>query len=600
MRLAKAGTACQSALMISFDPTAPFVLLDDARRGGSAELFTTPTEIIVAQRREGVRPALERLRRAQRDGRWAAGFIGFEAGYALESRLEPLFRDPCDGLPLLWFGLFDARTRVADGAVEALLGEGRATVGPLRPRIDAADYAAMIRCTQALIEAGDIYQANITFAADVAIDGHPLAVYRRLRGAQAAPHGALVNTGRDWALSFSPELFFTLTEGRLTTRPMKGTAARSPIADAAVAAALAADPKNRAENLMIVDLLRNDLSRVAAEGSVEVDALFEVETYPTVHQLTSTVSATLDAERDAVDVLEALFPCGSVTGAPKIRAMEIIAQIEPHPRGLYTGSIGRLGPDGSAAFNVAIRTLVIAGDRRSAKLGLGAGIVADSEPASEWLECLTKAAFLRRSSRPFDLIETMRFDPTHGLLRLPRHIERLDESAAHWRFAFNRHFVLNQIQATVGELTQPSRVRVLLAPSGDVTVQASALPPPPTGPVEVALADLPVDPADPRLFHKTTDRDFYDTPRRASGAFELLFVNDRGELTEGSFTNIFVPRAGRLLTPPLAAGLLPGVLRAELLETGRAAEALLTPADLAGDFLIGNSLRGLIAARLRA
>jgi para-aminobenzoate synthetase/4-amino-4-deoxychorismate lyase len=586
--------------MTTFDPTAPFVLLDDARRSGTAELFTAPAEIVVAATRDEVRPALERLRAAQRGGRWAAGFIGFEAGYALEPRLRPLFRAPQDGLPLLWFGLFDRRTPLAGEEVATLLGDGRAAIGALRPRIDAAGYAQMIGDAQALIGAGDIYQANITFAADVAVAGHPLAIYRCLRGAQAAPHGALVHTGDAWALSFSPELFFTLADGKLTTRPMKGTAARSPVDDRSVAAALAADPKNRAENLMIVDLLRNDLSRVAARGSVAVDSLFEVETYPTVHQMTSTVSATLAAGRDAVDVLDALFPCGSVTGAPKIRAMEVIAQIEPHARGLYTGSIGRLAPDGGASFNVAIRTLVMAGDRAAATLGLGAGIVADSEPAAEWAECLTKAAFLRRPTHPFDLIETLRFDPVEGLLRLPRHLERLAASAAHWRFAFDRHFVLNQIQATVGELARASRVRVVLAPTGDVAVQASPLPPTPAGPVEVALAALAVGRSDPRLFHKTSDRDFYDVPRAASGAFELLFVNDRGELTEGSFTSLFVPRAGMLLTPPLAAGLLPGVLRAELLDSGKAVEADLTPADLAGEFFIGNSLRGLIAARLRA
>lgn len=586
--------------MTAFDPTAPFVLLDDARRDGGAELFAAPVEIVVAQALAEVAPALARLRAAQAAGRWAAGFIGFEAGYALEPRLAPRFRRPADGLPLLWFGLFAQRTTLAASEVEALFGEWRAAAGPVMPRIDAANYAAMIRDAQRLIDAGDIYQANLTFTADVAVEGHPLAIYRQLRGAQAAPHGALVHTGSAWALSFSPELFFTLADGRLVTRPMKGTAARSPVADAAVAAALAADAKNRAENLMIVDLLRNDLSRVAADASVEVDALFDVETYPTVHQMTSTVSARLGDGRDAIDVLATLFPCGSVTGAPKIRAMEVIAAIEPQPRGLYTGSIGRLGPDGSARFNVAIRTLVIAGDGRAASLGLGAGIVADSEPAAEWAECLTKAAFLRRSARGFDLIETLRFDPEEGLPRLARHMQRLAASAAHWRFAFDRHFILNQIQATVGELEQPARLRVVLAPDGNVAVQASPLPAAPAAPVEVALAALPVDADDPRLFHKTTDRDFYDAPRRAAGTFEVLFVAADGQLTEGSFTSLFVPRGGRLLTPPLTAGLLPGVLRAELLDSGEAVEARLTPADLADGFFVGNSLRGLIPARLRA
>ena len=585
--------------MTVFDPTAPFVLLDDARRDGGGELFAAPIEIIEATSPDAVRPALERLRGAIAGGRWVAGFLGFEAGYVLEPRLQPRFRPPADGLPLLWFGLFERRAALAPGEVAALLVDRRATLGPLVPRIDESAYAAMVREAQALIAAGDIYQANVTFTADVAIDGHPLALYRRLRAAQGAPYGAVVHTGRAWALSFSPELFFTLADGALTARPMKGTAARSPLADADAAAALAADPKNRAENLMIVDLLRNDLSRIAVAGSVEVDALFKVETYPTVHQMTSTVTATLAPGYDAIGVLETLFPCGSVTGAPKIRAIEVIADIEPTPRGLYTGSIGRIGPDGGAAFSVAIRTLVIGDDRRRASLGLGAGIVADSDPADEWAECLTKAAFLGRAPRRFDLIETLRFDPKSGLVRLPAHMARLGASAGYFGFQFDRHLVLNQIQATIGELIEPMRIRLLLAGDGMIAVQASPLPPVPTGAVEVTLAALAVEPGDVRLFHKTTDRDFYDTPRRASDAFETLFVSERGELTEGSFTTVFVPRGDRLLTPPLSAGLLPGVLRAELIDAGRAVEASLTAGDLTGEFFIGNSLRGLIRAKLR-
>jgi para-aminobenzoate synthetase/4-amino-4-deoxychorismate lyase len=400
------------------------------------------------------------------------------------------------------------------------------------------------------------------------------------------------------ALSFSPELFFALEGGRLTTRPMKGTARRapSPEADRAAAAALAADAKNRAENLMIVDLLRNDLSRVAQPGSVAVDRLFEVETYPTIHQMTSTVSARLREEADAVDVIEALFPCGSVTGAPKIRAMEVIAEVERQPRGLYTGSIGAISADGSAAFNVAIRTLVLADGRAS--LGLGAGIVADSDAESEWAECLSKAAFLTQRTARFDLIETLRYEPGAGLARLDGHLARLRASAAYWGFAVNEAAVRTVLDEATRGVAAPSRIRLVVGRSGSVAVQVGPLPPCPTEPVRVALAALPVAANDPRLAHKTSDRDFYDGARRAAGAFEVLFVDAGGRLTEGSFTNLFVPRHGRLATPPLAAGLLPGVLRAELLASSEAFEAELTPADLAGGFLIGNSLRGLLRARL--
>lgn len=584
-----------------FDPVQPFVLLDDAsRQSRGAELFTRSRSTVAATSPDEVAGALDRLRAATRDGLWAAGFIGFEAGFALEPRLRPRFRPPTDGLPLLWFGLFEHRRRLGPDEVQALFPDYRASVAQVGPRVGSAAHFAQVRAAQELIASGDIYQANVTFPVDVDFAGHPLALYRVLREAQAAPHGALVHTGAAWALSCSPELFFALADGKLTTRPMKGTAARAPIAadDDEAVAALASDPKNRAENLMIVDLLRNDLSRVAAPGSVDVDALYRIETYPTVHQMTSTVTARLAPGLDAIDVLRALFPCGSVTGAPKIRAMEVIADLEPEPRGLYTGSIGRIGPDGSADFNVAIRTLVV-NSTGQATLGLGSGIVADSEPAAEWDECLTKAAFLTRYRRGFDLIETLRFDPADGLARLGGHMERLAASAAHWRFDLNLHHVLNQLQATVGRLTAPARVRLLLAADGEIAVHAAPLPPSPGEPVEVALARLGVASDDPRLFHKTSDRDFYDAPRRASGAFELLFINQSGELTEGSFTSLFVPRDGKLLTPPLSSGLLPGVLRAELLARGEAVEAALTPSDLPDEFFIGNSLRGLMRARLR-
>lgn len=581
-----------------FDPSQPFVLIDDARAQGSrgARLFADPAEIIVAETADAVMPALRRLEEAVARGRWAAGFLAYEAGHAIEPRLMPLARPAADGLPLLWFGLFD---RCHHLMADELLSAAAAGAMAAEPMLDADAYRAMVARVQDYIAAGDVYQVNLTFPAEVAIHGHPLALYRRLRGAQAAPHGALIHLGGRWVLSFSPELFFTLEAGRLTTRPMKGTAARAPTLDAdrAIAAALAADAKNRAENLMIVDLLRNDLSRVAVPGSVAVDGLFTVETYPTVHQMTTTVTARLRPGLTAVDALRHLFPCGSVTGAPKIRAMEIIAEVEPAPRGLYTGSIGWLSPEGDAAFNVAIRTLVLQQGGR-ATLGLGSGIVADSEADAEWRECATKAAFVARRARHFDLIETLRFTPGEGFAYLDRHLARLTASAAYWNFAYDAAAARAALDAAVVGATGPTRVRLLLGPSGVLTVQTAPLGPSPEGPVEVGLASCPIASDDPRLFHKTTDRRAYDEARAHSGRFELLFVNAEGKLCEGSFTNLFVPRGGRLLTPPLSAGLLPGVLRAELLARGEAVEAELAPSDLEGGFYIGNALRGLMKARL--
>ncbi|WP_300534633.1 aminodeoxychorismate synthase component I [Sphingosinicella sp.] len=579
--------------------SAPFVALDDARGDGARPLtlYSGAHAIITAARRDEVRPALDALRRHVDAGRHVAGFLVYEAGHALEPRLFSIPERSAE-TPLVWFGVFDAPQMVPP---ETLLGAafGRdARVSAPEPALDAARYAAALGTVKALIEAGDIYQANLTFPTRLAVEGHPLALYARLRRAQRMGHGALVFTGDAWILSFSPELFFTLAGGVLETRPMKGTAPRRPLAaeDAAMAAALAADPKNRAENLMITDLIRNDLARVAEAGSVTVRDAFAVERYPTVHQMTTTVDARLRQGLDAFDVLEALFPCGSITGAPKIRAMEVIDAVEARPRGVYTGAIGAISP-GAAHFNVAIRTIEIR--NQNATMGIGSGIVADSDAASEWRECGEKMAFVSASGRPFHLIETMGFTPDDGIAHLSLHLERLEQSAAWHDFRFDRHEVRNLLQAAVGALRTPARVKLVVAAGGGAAVSCTP-PPAPSASARVVIVPLPVAPGDPRLAHKTSDRAFYDTARRASGMDEVIFERSDGRLTEGSFTNLFVERDGLLLTPPASDGLLPGVLRRHLLETGRAREASLTRADLEDGFLLGNALRGLFRAALVA
>jgi para-aminobenzoate synthetase / 4-amino-4-deoxychorismate lyase len=575
------------------DPAAPFVLLDDARDGGApARLFRDPVEVLVAPDAAAVAPALARVRAAVADGLSAAGFLAYEAAPAFEPRLPA----HAPATPLLWMGLFRGGEDVAD--VPALLPDpaGARAFAPA-PGIERADYDRRFAAVQALIAAGDLYQANLTFRADVRYLGHPLALYAAVRARAAAGWGAVVATGAALHLSFSPELFFALADGRLTCRPMKGTARRgaTPAADAAAARALAEDAKQRAENLMIVDLLRNDLARVAVPGSVAVPELFRVERYPSVLQMTSAVTAALAPGRDAADVLAAAFPCGSITGAPKIRAVDALAGIEGGPRGLYTGAIGAIEPGGRAQFSVAIRTLTL-GEPGTATMGLGGGVVADSRAGEEWDEALAKGAFLTAGQRGVDLVETMRFDPEEGLLRLDGHLARLKASAEALGVPFDRHAARNELQAATFRLRAPARVRLLVGAGGAIAVEVAPLPPAPALPVAVALVPLPVHPADWRLRHKTADRGFYDRARAAAGTVEVAFVAPDGGVTEGSFTNLFVRRDGRLLTPPAARGLLPGVLRGALLDSGEAVEADLTPADLAAGFLIGNGLRGLLPA----
>ena len=548
---------------------APFVLLDDARDGGAAaRLYTAPVGIVAAYTPQEVVPALERLRQARRDGLHAA-----------------LFQD--------------YRTLAVDAMLPDPAG---AWIGALQSELDEARHAAQFAEVKALIAAGDLYQVNLSFRATAKVAGDPLALYAGLRARSRAGWGAVVATGETTILSLSPEMFFALDAGRLTAKPMKGTARREgdAAADARAAQDLRDDPKQRAENLMIVDLMRNDLSRVARPGSVAVPLLFAVEPYPTVHQMVSTVTADLAEGRDAVDVLAALFPCGSITGAPKIRAMQAIADIEDSARGLYTGAIGRLDADGDAMFNVAIRTLTWPRGSDHVTLGIGSGIVADSVAADEWDECLAKAAFLTSGQRDFDLIETMAFDPLEGIQHLEAHLARMKASALALGFTFNRHDARNELQAATFRLRDARRIRLLLARSGAVVVEVGPRPAPFESTVAVRVVPLPVSQDDLRLRHKTSARGFYDAARAAAGTPEVLFETPDGYLTEGSYTNLFVARGDKLVTPPLAEGLLPGILRSHLIETGRAVEGRLTRDDLREGFLLGNALRGLFRAEMVA
>ena len=591
---------------------APFILLDDARSEGAspARLYRNPCEIVVARRPEEVAPALARIEALSREGHALAGTIAYEAGLALESRLAPLAaRRSGAGGPLVWFGAFAGWEEIAAAAVPGWLAQNAApgpppAIGPLDPQLSTGAYLTAFAALREAIHAGDIYQANLTFPLGGSWRGDPLALYAGLRPQAAAGYGGIVCDGSHWLLSLSPELFVALQGGAVTAKPMKGTRPREadPGRDAEVAIELARSVKDRAENLMIVDLMRNDLSRVAEPGSVRVERAFAIESYPTVHQMTTTVRARLQPGLGALDLVRAIFPCGSITGAPKIRAMELIDAVERDARGPYCGAIGRIDPSGDAAFNVAIRTLRL--DARSGRvtMGVGSAIVADSQPLGEWRECVLKGGFVGRSAAAqCDLIETMRFDSADGVPLIEFHLERMKASAVELGFAFDRHGLRNAIQALCFDLTAPSRLRVVAARSGAHAIEVAPLPPPLPIPARVALLPLPVAANDWRLRHKTSDRGFYEEAlaiARAAGADEAVFLDEAGLVTEGSFANVFVAQDGGLLTPPVALGLLPGVLRASLIAEGRATEAELRIGDLERGFWIGNALRGLVPARL--
>ena len=603
---------------------SPFVLLDDARDSDAAAdalLYEAPRALFVAHRPDAVAAALAEAAAAQAaQGGALAGYIAYEAGLALEPKLMGLAaaRSGAAG-PLVWLGLFDAPQRIAATDVPGWLAArsgGPGTIGPMEPQLSPGGYAAAFDRLREAIHAGDIYQANLTYTLAGSWRGDPVGLYAALRGAARAGYGGLVFDGSHWLASFSPELFVALAGAEAKVKPMKGTRPRSadPAVDRAWAQELATSVKDRAENLMIVDLMRNDLSRVAEPGSVAVDAPFAVESYPTVHQMVSTVRARLSPGKGAMDLVRALFPCGSITGAPKIRAMELLTQVERDARGPYCGAIGRIDEDGNAAFNVAIRTLrltPIENGQGSAVLGIGSAIVADSEPMAERRECEVKAGFLRRAAPDCpapqcDLIETMRFEPENGIALLERHLARMKASAEALGFAFDRHALRNQIQALCFELDAPARVRLLVARGGASALETAPLPEPLAEPVKVAALPHPLDPSDWRLMHKTSDRGFYEdalAAARTLGAAEAVLVRNAesggGRVTEGSWTNVFVEgEDGVLLTPPTHLGLLPGVLREQLIAEGCAREAELTLDDLAGGFWLGNALRGLMRATL--
>jgi para-aminobenzoate synthetase / 4-amino-4-deoxychorismate lyase len=578
----------------------PTVIVDDAAHG-RVRAFGRPLGTIRADTPEEVPVALAALQTVWDMGLHAAGYFSYEMGYVLEPRLQPLL--PRHRLaPLLWFGIFDPPKIVDAAALDPAFDgwcTGRAHAGPLRTEWREADYGERFDRAKALIAAGDFYQVNLTFRGGFAFYGDPLAFYRDLRTFSASAYGAYVDDGERRILSLSPELFFSLENGKLTARPMKGTAARHLDRDKDEAArnALAASVKDRAENLMIVDLMRNDLGRIAQSGSVAVKDLFAVETYPTVHQMVSTVTADLRQDAGIAAILRALFPCGSVTGAPKIRAMQAIRDLEGKARGIYCGAVGWFGPKYSARFNVAIRTLTISGGRGF--FGIGGAVVQDSKSDAEYAEALLKCRFLAETRRPLELIETLRFVPGDGLVRCDLHVARMKRSAEFFAIAFDEQAARRALEGAVANATKTLRVRLTLDETGQFVCLAMPLPP---GPACWTFAVSPkrLSGADLFVRHKTSLRETYDRERNRIvdrlGCDEVVFLNRDGFVAEGSRSTVFVKRDGKLLTPPLDAGALDGVLRRELVDSGEAVEAMLSPKDLTGEVFLGNSLRGLIRA----
>jgi len=597
--------------MPPFSPTLIFDFADPLSSGSGAHrlAFTRPERIIVARTIADVRPAVREIQQATSAGLYAAGMICYEAAPAFDTALRAQAPGP---LPLLWFGLFRAPVSLPR------VTKQHAAVSGWLPDTDRASYDANIIAIRDAIARGDTYQVNYTLRLNTSVSGDPRAWYEALAAQSHGRFNAYLDIGERQILSLSPELFFAWDGTKLMARPMKGTLSRAALpasesasaawqaSDDAEARALVSSEKNRAENLMIVDLLRNDLSRVAVTGSVEVPNLFSLETYPTVHHMTSTVTATTREGVTLEDIFCALFPCGSITGAPKIKTTEIIASLEDSPRGIYCGAIGYVTPAQRAVFNVPIRTVTMDSESGMAQCGVGGGITWDSTAGEEHAEALTKARFLGVGAGHFDLLETLLLQDGHYAF-FDRHLARLRSAAKRFGHLADMPAIRAALAAHAATYPhQLRRVRLLVSPPGEITITCTALQSAPANwlaasrdaeQISIAIATRPVDSHHQFLRYKTTARAHISV---APDAFDILLWNERGEVTEFTRGNVVVSLDGKLLTPPLACGLLPGVLRAELLEQNVIAEAIIRREDLARARTIWfiNGVRGWLPAEI--
>ncbi|MFC7289237.1 aminodeoxychorismate synthase component I [Herminiimonas glaciei] len=596
-----------------------FALLDDIDASAAdarSRLYTGHIGVLACRQAVQLPALLQEMQQALQQGKFAVGLFAYELGADMHG-----IDAHAGGQAVAEILLFERCEHLSSSQVQAWLqaqdSSAAAGIAQVAADTDEAGFCAALARIQAYIAAGDTYQVNYTYRLRFDAYGPVHALYRRLRERQPVPYGALLGLPDGRAvLSLSPELFVRHDDGVLTVRPMKGTAAASGDAqlDQGAADALAADTKNRAENLMIVDLLRNDLGRVARTGSVKVDKLFDVQRYSSVLQMTSTVHAQLHESAGLPEIFAALYPCGSITGAPKHRTMQIIRELESNPRGLYTGAIGYFDPPqagqalGNFCLSVPIRTLQLQAQNRDGirkgEMGVGAGIVYDSVALDEYEECRLKARFLIDMQAEFELFETMHATRVYGCRHLDRHLQRLALSAAYFNFTFDEQKIRTVLDAICAALPDELgyRLRFALRQDGSHTIQTAAL----TAlvePVKLLLAGQAMDANDLFLRHKSTIRTVYDAAWRAAeqqGAFDQLFCNTQGEVTEGGRSTLFVKLQGQWYTPPLTSGLLPGVMRAVVLEdpVWDAQEKILTLDDArnAEQIYVCNALRGMVPA----
>lgn len=565
------------------------------RQGDSRPIyFANPKKVITAHSIEDVLPQFQKVQELIEQGNYAAGYVSYEAAPAFEQSFKVK-----DGarMPLLWFGIFD---KPEEEIPEKKTGTFN--LAEWQSETDSNTYRSGFQRIKSEIKKGNTYQVNYTMRLQSQFEGDDYAFFERLKRAQRSNYSAYLNVGSHRILSASPELFFRWEDGQLITRPMKGTVKRGTTlkVDQLNAEWLAASEKNQAENYMIVDLLRNDLGMIAEPGSVEVPQLKAIEKYPTVWQMTSTITADTNPGTTIIDIFKALFPCGSITGAPKIKTMEIIADIENSPREVYCGAIGFITPESEAVFNVPIRTVVIDKETGKAEYGVGGGITWDSELSEEYDEAFLKAKLLTVVRPAYKLLESMKLSDGEYYL-LNDHIDRMKQSAEYFDYQFSELYLRDRLQK-YAELNHGTlqKVRVLLHENGEIEVSGQAIKP--LDPEFTAiLAEAPISSANPFLFHKTTNRDVYEGFQMNNPDFQdVLLWNEEGFITEFTNGNVVVKINGDLYTPPVESGLLAGTFRQELIRKKEIKERTISKADLnnAEEIWFINSVRGKLKVNL--
>jgi len=603
------------------------VLLCGAGWGNQPRLFLEPTKIITCNSGREIGRFLRELNQEVARGYYACGYIAYEAGYFFEPTLEKYYTGNTGGsthsdIPLAWFGIYKRpEPESADSAGSVTYP--RIAVSPktpppavysLRPSVTREQYDRAIKCVKRYISRGETYQVNYTFNFHGKFQGTPEALFQKLVTTQPVPYAALIKFGQRAILSLSPELFFAIDDNHITVKPMKGTIARgvTPRKDCHNHRILSDSLKDRAENLMIVDLLRNDIGRICKPGTVQVRKLFEIEKYRTVYQMTSTIDGELKSGTSSSQIIANIFPSGSVTGAPKIRTMQIISELEKEPRSVYTGAVGFIGPgpNRAATFNVAIRTAILDSAGRTVQAGVGGGIVWDSTPEKECTECEVKARFLTSSVRDFHLIETLAWHPRSGYFLLDRHLRRLEDTAHFFGFKYDRIAITHKLKHVSTRINSGNsyRMRLLLSADGTVSISTQQLKKDRSR-KRVAISKKHTDSHNIFLYHKTTNRKFYDQELktcRQHGYYDVLFLNEHGEVTEGAISNILIRIGEHYYTPPVKCGLLNGVYRQYLLEKQplmyRVNEKIITLNDVAhaDEIILVNSVRGVTPCFLRS